>query len=647
MLEPVRQYAREKLEESPGAPEVRQRHAEHYLAFAETAEPELLGARQGEWFGRLRTEIGNLRAALSWSLEPRERAGLGLRLAAALWRFWDVEGFQEGKRWLQVALEKDPGGFPAVRAKALGGLGWILLFQRDLESAIAAHEEAMALHKELGDKSGAAFALAHLGFAVLRGGFGERVAAFVQEAEALMRGDLDDHPRAVLRIGLGCAAVVEGELDSAVSQLEEGLALCRELGDTRNTGTALYVLGMTELARGNLDRGAALLEEFPRITRGPNDKLGSAFSLWTLGKVAALRGRPVRAARLWGAAEALREQMGMPLAHFDLALSGYEQDLAAVRSTLSDASFDAAWTEGRAMSPEQAIEYALDAVGEPAADPPTVAPVVAPEPTPSGQKPAKTAQAKATTTAELRVFALGPARVEKDGRPLDSSPDWIYKPRELLYYLLCHPEGRTKEQIGLALWPDASTAQLRSSFHDAVYRLRRALGGKEWISFQKGRYAFNRSHAYSFDVEAFEENLSEGRRLRSEAPEQAIWHLEKAADLCRGDFLEDFAESEWAMERQEELWREHQGALLLLGGLLFAQGRHAEAAEAYRKAIVHDELLEEAHRELMRCHAALGERGRALRHYEELVELLDEQLGAAPAPETKALHERLRAGEEV
>jgi DNA-binding SARP family transcriptional activator len=647
MLEPVRQYAREKLEESPGAPEVRQRHAEHYLAFAERAEPELLGARQGEWFGRLRTEIGNLRAALSWSLEPRERAGLGLRLAAALWRFWDVEGFQEGKRWLQVALEKDPGGFPAVRAKALGGLGWILLFQRDLESAIAAHEEAMALHKELGDKSGAAFALAHLGFAVLRGGFGERVAAFVQEAEALMRGDLDDHPRAVLRIGLGCAAVVEGELDSAVSQLEEGLALCRELGDTRNTGTALYVLGMTELARGNLDRGAALLEEFPRITRGPNDKLGSVFSLWTLGKVAALRGRPVRAARLWGAAEALREQMGMPLAHFDLALSGYEQDLAAVRSTLSDASFDAAWTEGRAMSPEQAIEYALEAVGEPAADPPTVAPVVAPEPTPSGHKPAKTAQAKATTTAELRVFALGPARVEKDGRPLDSSPDWIQKPRELLYYLLCHPEGRTKEQIGLALWPEASTAQLRSSFHDAVYRLRRALGGKEWVSFQKGRYAFDRSLNYFFDVEAFEGNLSEARRLYPEAPEQAIRHLQKVVDLYRGDFLEGSAEGEWATERQEELSREYGEALLLLGRLHSAQERHAEAAEAYRKAIAHDELVEEAHRELMRSQAAMGERGRALRHYEELVELLDEQLGTSPAPETRALHKRLRAGEEV
>jgi DNA-binding SARP family transcriptional activator len=543
-------------------------------------------------------------------------------------------------------LERDPGGFPAIRAKALGGLGFILLFQQDYGRAIDALEEAIALYRELGDQSGGAFALANLGYAVLHGGYRERVPAFVQEGEALMTGDLDGHPHAFLRIVLACAAIEEGNLESAVAQLEEGLALCRELGDLRNTSMALFILGMTYLKRGDLDRGATVLEGGVRITRELKDRLGGTYYVWALGKVNALRRRPIRAARLWGAAEALREQMGMSLSHFDLAASGYEQDLAAVRSTLGEASFDAAWAEGRAMSPEQAIEYALGAVEEPtAAAPPTMAPL--PKRTPSPEKPPETAEAKATT-AGLCVFALGPARVEKGGRPLTSSPDWILKPRELLFYLLCHPEGRTKEQIGLALWPDASTAQLRSSFHDTVFRLRRALGAKEWIVFEKGRYAFNRSLKYFFDVEAFEENLSEARRLRSESPEQAIRHLQNVVDLYGGDFLEDLAaEGEWATERQEMLSREYGEALLLLGGLLSAQERHAEAAEAYRKAIAHDGLLEEAHRELMRCQAAMGERGRALRHYEELVGLLDEELGASPAPETRALHERLRAGEEV
>jgi DNA-binding SARP family transcriptional activator len=368
-----------------------------------------------------------------------------------------------------------------------------------------------------------------------------------------------------------------------------------------------------------------LLEEGALIARELRGRLGGAYYGLGLGKVSALRGRLVRAARLWGAAEALREQMGMLLSQFDLAHSGYERDLAAVISALDESTFDTAWAEGRAMSPEQVFEYTLD---EPA--------------TPHEED--KDTLPPAVETPSLHLSALGPARVERDGLPIDS-PDWIQKPRELLYYLLSHPEGRTKEQIGFSLWPEASTSQLRSSFHDTIYRLRKALGGKEWISFRKGRYTFERSLPYSYDVEDFQGNLSNARMLRTEEPHLAIEHLKEAADLYRGDFLEDLAvEDEWTSVLQEELRRAYQEALLLLGGLLIAQGRHAGASEAYRKAISHDRFLEEAHRGLMRSQAALGERGRALRHFEELVDLLEDELGASPAPETNALYEGLREG---
>jgi two-component SAPR family response regulator len=316
--------------------------------------------------------------------------------------------------------------------------------------------------------------------------------------------------------------------------------------------------------------------------------------------------------------------------------------LARVRSALDEATFEAAWAEGRAMSFEQAVGYVLG------------------EPTTWGEEEGTRSAAigtavwpEAVTTdaeegaAALRVFALGRARVERDGVPLDS-PDWTQKPRELLYYLLSHPEGRTKEQIGLALWPETSTSQLRSSFHDTVFRLRRALGGKEWVSFEKGRYAFDRSLPHYYDVQAYERDLDEARRLRDEAPEQAIRHLRAAAGLYGDDFLEDLtAKGEWAMERQEELRRAYGEALLLLGGLLVARERHAEAAEAYRKAITQDRYLEEAHRGFMRSQAYFGERGRALRHYEELAALLEDELGSSPAPETSALYERLRASQDV
>jgi non-specific serine/threonine protein kinase len=315
LLETVRQFGREKLEESGEASEILRRHAGYYLVLAEEAEPELLGPDQGLWLQRLRSEFANLREARAWSLEPGqepERARLGLRLAAALWRFWAAQRFEEGKRWLEMALERDPGGLPAVRAKALNGLSHILLFQQDYERAMAALEEAVVLYKEIGDESGAALALANLGYAALHGGYRERVPAFVREGEALMAVDLDGHTRAFLRMIVATAALGEGDLDSAEAQFEEGMALSRELGDLRNTAMSLFNLGMIEVLRRELDRGEALFQEGARLAREIGDRLGSLYYVWGFGKLSALRGRPVRAARLWGAAETLREQPPPP-----------------------------------------------------------------------------------------------------------------------------------------------------------------------------------------------------------------------------------------------------------------------------------------------------------------------------------------------
>ena len=112
---------------------------------------------------------------------------------------------------------------------------------------------------------------------------------------------------------------------------------------------------------------------------------------------------------------------------------------------------------------------------------------------------------------------------------LVSSTDWgSAKPRELLFYLLGHPQGRTKEQIGLALWPEASPAQLRNSFHVTLHHLRRALGDPAWIVFESERYRFDRSRAYDYDVERFESHLAEADRLRrlpSASPDEVMSEL--------------------------------------------------------------------------------------------------------------------------
>ena len=364
MLEPVSQYGWEKLQESGETEGVKESHAGYYLALAERAEPELIGSRQETWLELLDAEIDNLRAALSWSLNEaggEERAELGLRAAAALGQFWQLHGPGEGRAWLEAALERDQVGSSAVRAKALSGLGWIVLFQGDHELTVAALEEAMELYRDLGDLSGEAIALAPLGYAAVHAGEIERFPALSEQCEALLQKPLNRHAAAYLLIFLGMVSLEAGHYERTVALLEESRTLFRALGDLRGVCMSGFILGMTELKQGNLQRGTAVLEEGLPLTQRTKDKLGSAYYLMGMGGVAVERGQPVRAARLWGAAEALRKVIGLPLSYFDLAHSGYEARLAAARSQLEEAIWEAAWSEGWAMSPEQAIEYALSA----------------------------------------------------------------------------------------------------------------------------------------------------------------------------------------------------------------------------------------------------------------------------------------------
>jgi DNA-binding CsgD family transcriptional regulator len=234
-----------------------------------------------------------------------------------------------------------------------------MLFQGDYEVAVAALEEAMELYKDLGDLSGEAITLMHLGYAAAHAGDVERFPALCEECEALLQKPLDRRAAAYLLFFRGAVALEAGDYERAVAVLEESRASFRELGDLRDESMCSFTLGMTELKQGNLERGTAVLEEGLPLAQRTKDKLGSAYYLLGLGVVAAEQGQSVRAARLWGAAEALREVIGLPLSYFDLAHSGYEAHLTTARLQLDEAAWEAAWAEGRAMSFERAIEYAL------------------------------------------------------------------------------------------------------------------------------------------------------------------------------------------------------------------------------------------------------------------------------------------------
>jgi non-specific serine/threonine protein kinase len=361
MLEPVRQYAQERLEESGEAEQVRDRHARHFLALAERAEQELMGAQQETWLKLLETEHDNLRAALGWSLEGGG-AELGLRLSGALGGFWHMRGhFSEGRRWLEKSLLRGSNSPNHVRAKAINEAGWIAVFQSDGRARVLL-EEALSLRRELGDKEGVATSLATLGHAVLHRGDKERLEALCEEAEALRREPLEQRSLGHLLYFLALAALVGGEVEQSAVLAEEGLALNRELHDMRGVVLFLVLLGMIALQSGEHERAAALFGEDLHLSQRLGDKAGAAFCLLGLAGAASLGGRPARAARLWGALETLREAVGIVVTDMPLVRSWYDYEgrLAAARAQLDEVAWEAAWAEGRAMSLEQAVEYALE-----------------------------------------------------------------------------------------------------------------------------------------------------------------------------------------------------------------------------------------------------------------------------------------------
>jgi DNA-binding SARP family transcriptional activator len=244
----------------------------------------------------------------------------------------------------------------------------------------------------------------------------------------------------------------------------------------------------------------------------------------------------------------------------------------------------------------------------------------------------------------LRVVSLGPVRVERHGVPVPLA-EWKYaKARELLFLLLLHPEGRTREQIGLALWPDVSTEQLRTNLHPVLHHLRRVLGGAEWVMHEGGVYRFDRTRDYSFDVEEMDRLIGEAAAAKDDREAAAV-ALARAAALYEGDFLEqDPPAGDWHLDRQGTVRRRYLEALSTLGATCMAAGRWRDAEDAWRQLIARDNLNEAAYRKLMQCYERMGERREAIRVFERLTAVLREELDDDPDPETVALAERLQGG---
>jgi predicted ATPase/DNA-binding CsgD family transcriptional regulator len=368
LLQTVKQYASEKLEGSGEAGRLRSRHAEYYLWMAREAEPDL--GEQGARLRALGRERDNFRAALGWALDPGSssgaaRLGLGMAVALGYRRFWAVYGLGEGLGWLERGLSRTDEIPEALRAEALSHAGWIANVRGEYEKAAALLEENLAVSRGLGDETTVAASLVRLGqLLAMHGGERGRVDGLRREAEALLDGLSELQSLAPLNVFLGMAALSEDDYGRARARLGEALSMFRELGDSYGIAVCCATMGFVALRGDDLGRADALFREALASLREVADRAATLHCLTGEASVLALRGEAARAARLWGAAEALGEAASVSL--MPVIASRYDHEgHAAARSRLGGEAFEAAWSEGRATPPERAVEYALEGPAEP------------------------------------------------------------------------------------------------------------------------------------------------------------------------------------------------------------------------------------------------------------------------------------------
>ncbi|HEX6625713.1 MAG TPA: tetratricopeptide repeat protein [Pyrinomonadaceae bacterium] len=404
MLETIREYGVERLKASGEAGEVRRRHARFFVELVEKADPELGGEQLGHWLEQLEREHDNLRAALRWALDSDD-AETGLRLVRSLWWFWYLHGYYgEGRGWvnkvlgccgqqatphraralvgagvlaflpcdyeaaekyLNEGLELSKGlGERETTAMALQVLGSVARERGDYERAVARHQESLAIWRELGDVRGIARSLNYVGFAAwLRGDF-EQTVACCEVARGLFREQGDKEGLVWSLLSLAAVAHYTGDATRSLALCDDSMALSREIGYKEGVAWALDIAGNTERAAGRGERARAMLQESLHLHHELGDRWRVASLLESLGALAEGEGRHERGARLFGAAERVREEVGTPPPAVER--DGRAHHLSALRAALGGHRLDVLLAAGRTTTPELSVAYALELDDRPA-----------------------------------------------------------------------------------------------------------------------------------------------------------------------------------------------------------------------------------------------------------------------------------------
>ncbi len=314
MLESVRQFAAERLEESGEAQTIRERHLACMLSLAERTEEALSGPRQVEHFGVLDAEQANLLAALAWCDHAADGDSRGLRLAGSLWRYWSGrQHYELGRRVLETALKRSGAERASPeRAHALVRAGGMALYQGDYAAARPHIEQSLALYRSLDDDRGVARALS--GLAVVAMYQGDYATARVCNEESLAgyRAIGAKRGEAIALHNIGYLAWCEGRGEESAQHFEAALVRLSEVGDRQHQALTLAGVGAARLQMNEIEAARLALSSALELSIELGTEREGVYAVEMAAELAALESRPEDAARLVGAARTLREEIGSP-----------------------------------------------------------------------------------------------------------------------------------------------------------------------------------------------------------------------------------------------------------------------------------------------------------------------------------------------
>ena len=361
MLQTIREFAAERLAESDEADRIRDRHLEAFISLAQQAQAQLFGRQRKEWLDRLEVDHDNFRSALEWAIASGNTRK-ALCLGGSFWRYWQMRGhIHEGRARMQEVLAM-PGveAFPNEHLQALEAAGGLAYWQADMAAAQVFYDASLQLTRQVGDKRAIANAIYNDAFPILVVRVEpERARTLLREALPLFEELKDEAGVGRTYWGLGNADYFQQDFEAARQKLQAAQAIFRRLDARFDLAWSLHTLGLVTLKMGSVDAARPYFTEALTMFAEAKDVSGIVLQLDNLAAVARAEGDPMKATRLFAAAATYQITSGTGLG---LLLREQEGRLQP-REGLDDRQADAAWSEGQAMSLDQAVAYALTGSG--------------------------------------------------------------------------------------------------------------------------------------------------------------------------------------------------------------------------------------------------------------------------------------------